>query len=804
MMTERVKRMKEKALSTPITLGVEKLEIACDTLDEYRNCTNFVYRAGLLANYFRRFTAWIPDDDLIAGVGASHYNGSEIDFEMGLWSREEIAGLKAASSNVYISPEDEEKLYALNERMEKAAVNAHHYDYLASMEWDNDDMRSFLKSGVVLPVWKNRDSGSTNAIAQTGLGVGLGFVLCCVEYDRVINQGVRAMIDECKGYIAGMRCTTMEDMEKFEFWTSMIKVYEAWINYANRHADEAERLASECTDEKRRAELLQMAEICRRVPEYPARNFREALQAFWFTFLATSSNTMSGGRIDQYLYPYYRQDIDNGTITDDEVLELLEIIRIKCMTWHTVRGGLGRGRHSGDSRWQNFIIGGCDAEGKDLSNELTMFFMQAALDTQTPHHTITLRVNKNTPLEVVQKGVEVVRSGIGMPAFVSDDSYVNYFTGLGFSKEDASEYAICGCLDAVIPGKSRTIGVKFFNMPQVMDILLHNGLCTLSGEEIGLKTGEMSDFTDFESLLNAYYAQEDHFMKYAAWRSNMDTLATIRVCSNPFRSGLMHDGLKIGKDFMERSFEPFDTGSTIMCVGGVNVINAFAAIKKLIFEDKKYTLQQLVEALDKNWEGFDQMRQDFIDAPKYGNNDDYADSLATDIYAHFEKHVNACPQVCGDKSIPSGISISAHQPAGQVVNASADGRYAHEILADGMISPQQGTDTHGPLAAFQSGMKIAQDGYQATLFNMKFHPTALKSDEDMKKLAVAVKTYLTNGGKQVQMNVVDQQTLKAAQADPEHYKELIVRVAGYSAYFTALTNMMQNEIIDRTNNSSVA
>ncbi len=804
-MNERIARMKQRMLNTPVAIGVEKLRIAAETIEQHANKPNFVLRAEILSNYLKKLSVFIPDDDLIAGVGAGHYNGSELDYEQGLWSKEEVEALKADTGSMYsFSKEEEEELYAINERLAKTGVNLRTSDYLAALEWDDPDMQTFLKSGVVLPVWKNRNSGATNGVGQTGIGLGPGFILMCPEYDRVLKYGLRAMIEECQGYLKELQVVTAEDLKKREYWTSVVKVFESFIVYANRNADEAERLAETCTDETRKKELLRMAAACRKVPEFPAENFYEALQSFWFIFLSMSSNTMSAGRIDQLLYPYYKKDREAGVLTDEEVLELLEVIRLKCMTFHTVRGGLSRGRHSGDSRWLNFIIGGCDAEGNDLSNELTMLFMDAAIELKVPNHTLTLRVNRNTPLEVVKKGMEVVKTGIGQPAFVSDESYMNYFMLHGFSKEDAADFAICGCLDAVIPGKSRTIGVKFVNLPQILDIFLHRGYCALSGEQAGIDAGDPNTFADYEAFEKAYFEEQRYFMGLAQQRANLDIMIAGRVLQDPLRSALMHDGLKITEEIQNRSFEPFDTNSTLMCVGGMNVINSLAAIRKLIFEDRKYTMEELLKALEADWEGFEEMRKAFLKAPKYGNNDPYADEIASRYYDQFDQDVELFRTPLGSTAVPSGISISAHQPAGQAVNATPDGRFAHEILSDGMISPEQGTDVRGPLAVFSSAMKIPQDRYQATLFNMKFHPSVLKSDEDLLKLSTVVKTYLTNGGKQIQMNVVDTETLLNAQKEPEKYRELVVRVAGYSTYFTTLTKMMQDEIIARTMNESIS
>ncbi|MCQ2553027.1 MAG: hypothetical protein MJ150_01825, partial [Clostridia bacterium] len=733
------------------------------------------------------------------------YNGVELDSECGRWTQAEIDHLIADTGDMYqIDPKTYEELETMKDRIDAAFRNSRSSDYLAELTWDKPKMQRFLKSGVTMPVWKDRNSGASNGVGQTGIGVGPGFTLACVEFDRIINEGARALIKEAEQCLEEEVCLTYKDWEKHEYWIGVIKVFEGFINYANRHADLAEEMAKTCEDPKRKAELLRMAETCRRVPEFPARNFYEAVQAYWFTLLSVSTNTMSGGRPDMLLYPYYKKDKEAGILTDEEALELIENIRIKTTTFHTVRGGLARGRHSGDSRWINMVIGGCDPiTGKDASNELTMMFMDAAIECHVPHHTITLRVGKDTPVEVIKKGVECISTGVGMPAFISEESYINFFQNKGFAPEIARNFAICGCLDAVIPGYSRTIGVIFYNEPQVLDIFLHNGYCQLSGDQLGIDVGKVEDFATWDEFIAAFWKQMEHFTKLAAERCSNDCLAKAMAASEPFKSPLMHDGIKCGAALDRRRFEPFDTAIAIMTVGGVNTANSLTAIRKLCFDDKKYTVAELIKALDANWEGYDEMRKDFINAPKYGNDDDYADQMVVDFYAQHHAQVAKCDSGFGNSCVPSGISISAHQPCGKVVAATPDGRKAFEILADGMISPQQGTDTEGVLAALNSARKIEQDTYQATLFNMKFSPSALKTDEDKMKLATVLKTYLTNGGKQIQMSVVDAATLKAAQDDPTHHKDVIVRVAGYSAYFVTLTNMMQNEIMTRTEQQTV-
>ena len=346
-MTERIRRMLDKATNTPISIKLEKLKIALDTLDEMRNCSNYAYRSQLQANYYIKMPITIPDDDLIAGTGSSVYNAVELDSECGRWTQAEIDHLMEETGDMYtISKQDYEDLENFRDRIDASYKNIRSSDYLAEITWDNPAMQKFMKTGVTMPVWKDRNSGSTNGVGQTGIGVGPGFTLACVDYARILNEGAQSLIDEAKECIANEHVRFYQDYEKHEYWMGVIKVFEGFIEYAHRHADLAEKMAAAETDEKRKSELIRMAECCRRVPQYPARNFYEAVQSYWFTFLSVSSNTVSGGRPDQLLYPFYKKDKEAGILTDEEALELLENIKVKTTTFHTVRGGLARGRHS--------------------------------------------------------------------------------------------------------------------------------------------------------------------------------------------------------------------------------------------------------------------------------------------------------------------------------------------------------------------------------------------------------------------------------------------------------------------------
>ena len=796
-MNERIKRIKERAVTSTFPLCIERLRIAFDTLEATKGQPIVKVRAQVQADLLDRMPIFIEPDDLVCGVGASKPNGIEMDYEYGPWSQDEIDGLKAEGLYV-IDPDDEKELYSLIERFEKGNLGVSHNVAVGEILGDDARMWPFMKCGLVLPPWKSK-RGSGGGKAQSGMGLGPGGYLMVIDYERILNEGARSIINACRKQLEDLHYFESDSIEKKRYWESVITVFEAWIRFANRYADLAEEMAESEIDPKRRKELLLMSQICRRVPEYPAGSFREAVQSFWFAFLLTAPSPVSpGGRFDQFMYPFYKADIEAGNITRDEALELLEILRFKDFQLNRVSGGANRQKNAGMAKWHNWTIGGQDSQGRDAVNDLTYLEMEAAKDTLIPHHTITLRVHKDTDLKTIVKGLEVVQAGAAMPAFISDDSYIKFFLDKGLSIEDARNYCLCGCLDGVIPGVTRVQAAPCFVVALAYDIFLHNGFCGFTKENVGIKTGEMTDFATFDEYKAAFLKQMHYLIGLAAEKLNVEIMCYRDLLPDLFRSALIRNGIESGREMMWRHIEPYDCICAVSAVGVINVADSLAAVKTLVYDQKKYSMSDLMKALDANWEGYEEMRADFSAAPKYGNNLDLPDSLAAELYDAYAKSLMSYPTPTGGVHIPNAISITSHQPGGFAVGALPDGRKAHEILADGSMSPAQGRDVNGPLAVLESAMKIDQDSYQATLLNMKFHPSALKTEEDLYKLASMVKTYLTHGGKHIQFNIVSREKLEAAKKDPDSNRDLIVRVAGYSAYFTLLSNKMQNEIIDRT------
>jgi pyruvate formate-lyase/glycerol dehydratase family glycyl radical enzyme len=795
-MNQRIERLRTKIFVDKYPLCTEKIRLLTESYKETEGEPLIVRKAKALAHYLDNKTIYIDDDELIVGNVAFRPMGIEADAPA--WPKEDIDELR--SREFAISNEDEAFLRSLDEYWQGKGRT---FWERAGQFYDDERLWPFMQSGIYLPPLKTRSEGFGHGLAGGGWGLGMGLSLIVVEYERVLNDGLNKIIKEAEEELGNLRYTGREAILKADFLKSVIIAHEAIIRIARRFSMLSKEMSGIEKDPKRKRELEEIAETCYRVPADPARTFKEAMQSFWFIWLiltgGPSGGTASGGRFDQFMYRFYKKDRNMGRITDDEVVELLECLRIKVMQLVFIMGGkIQREKWAGIARWNNWIIGGVTPDGKDATNELSYLILEAAKDCQTPHHTITVRVHDGTPEALMLKALEVVKTGIGMPAFVGDNSYIEYLVREGVSLADARNYALAGCLDVNIPGKSRINSIGMFITPLVLEIAMNNGSEPRSGRQLGPKTGDCEDFKTFDDLMKAYKEQLSYFMSMVSEVQNIILQGQAELVPEPVASSLMTDAIKIGKDVLSRTM-PFENGSSLNPVGMINVADSMAAIKKLVFDEKKVTMKELKAALTANWQGNgnEEMRKLFLAAPKYGNGDDYVDSIARELYDFWAKTIVNFTTAYGGTMKPSGISITSHGPGGVITGATADGRYAGETLADGTMSAAQGRDTHGPTALIKSAARINQRIFQSTLLNMKFHPSALKTSEDLKKLSDLIKVYFSLGGKHIQFNVVSRETLLEAQRNPEKYRDLIIRVAGYSAYFVQLGKPIQDEIIKR-------
>ena len=670
-----------------------------------------------------------------------------------------------------------------------------------------------------------------------------------VNYAKVINKGLEAIIAEANAAMAKLHIGNGDYQRKKQFQEAVIESCEAVIGYAHRYADLARREASYCADPKRRAELLTIAENCDRVPAKPARNFYEACQAFWFVQqllqCESSGHSISPGRFDQYMYPLFKKDIDEGKLTHEQAQEYLDCIWVKLNDLNKVRDAASAEGFAGYGLFQNLIVGGQNEQGVDVTNDLSYMCMEATMHVRLPQPSLSIRVWNCSPHDLLIKAASVTREGLGVPAFYNDEVIIPAIMARGLTLEDARDYCIIGCVE---PQKgAKTDGwhdAAFFNMCRPLELVFSNGMD--KGKQIGLRTGEVEQMSSFEEFFDAYKKQQTHMIEMMVHADNAVDYAHSVRCPLPFESCLCDDCIERGQSIQEGGAHYNFTGP--QGFGIANMTDALLAVKTLVFDEKKVTMAELKQALADNFgkgilpkkalelttqitrelmlggatvsddiiravyrnltnaETVDEAKKaryaeilSMIEAlPKYGNDIPEIDAFAREVGNTYTKVLEHYTNPRGGSFQAGLYPVSANVPLGYQTGATPDGRLAFTPIADG-VGPASGRDTKGPTATANSVARldhgIASNG---TLFNQKFHPSALSSMASLEKFVAYLRGYFDQKGMHVQYNVVSRETLIDAQNNPEKYKNLVVRVAGYSALFTTLSRSLQDDIIART------
>jgi formate C-acetyltransferase/4-hydroxyphenylacetate decarboxylase large subunit len=617
-----------------------------------------------------------------------------------------------------------------------------------------------------------------------------------LDFETALNEGFSKIIDRMRTNILKTRITDYKSAEKIYFWKAGIRVLEATIKWANKYAKEAERLAQTEVDPKRKQELLIIANHCKWVPNNPPRNFEEAIQAFWFIYLAGHIEGAhlgySPGRFDRYMDPFYKMDTK---ITDDYVLELLEALRIKMTEIEYMASFSWEGLGSGNL-FQNMIIGGTDENGRRGDNELSMLILQAAINCQTIQPTLSIWYDDSLSEEFLLKAVECVKTGCGFPAWFNLKIYIQHeLQKSGLPVPVIRKYATMGgCTEPTMEGMSYGIVQPgFINHGKLIELAMYGG----KDPRTGLQFTETKVPQNYQGLIEAYKTQLE--IAIQNWQSywNIVMAAHRQTCNLIYSSVLI-------RDCIERGLSLDDGGAicnevpTTLSTGMVNVANSLAAVKKLIEDQRLYTMADIREACKSNFMNYDDMRKKALDAPKWGNDDDYVDEIFVDLFNTYCDFVKNGVNYLGKPYDPSMLAISTHTPFGKVTGATPDGRLTGVSLCDGVTSPFPGTDINGPVATILSAAKVDHTKIRGGLHNMKFHPNALKGISGSKKLISLIKTYFDYLGFQLQFNVVDTKMLRDAQKNPDQYRDLIVRVAGFSAFFVELSKSIQDQVIERT------
>jgi formate C-acetyltransferase len=777
--SERVRKLREEVLFAAPEVCVESAYWWTESYKETESEPPIIRMAKALAKVLKEMTIHIGDGELIVGRVTTKVRGGFLSPEMGAsWLLEEM-------------------------------------DTLSTREWDRfapltEEEKAKIREFI--PYWKGKTLGEKwqamipesalrlcNKIATLGAGDG-GSGHQAPDFGIVLNKGLNGVRKRVDEELEKLDLAEIKDFEKYQFLRAVKITLEAVVSFAGRYAELARSLAEKEADVQRKAELEMIAETCDWVPAGPARSFYEALQSVWLTYIAllVEGRNIAFGRTDQYLYPFYKKDIAEGRLTREEARELMALFYIKINGLVTVMGGATVKQGGGFPFWPNITLGGLNRNGEDAVNELSYLSLDAEQDVGLPAEEIIIRIHKNTPDAFLLKALETAKLLRGKLKFVGDETTIQQMLSDGKTVELARDYIITGCQTPTVGGYSHDIPGGNFNLPLMLELALNNGVSRLTGEQMGPQTGDPRKFKSYDEVWNAYKKQVETLLPVLLLFQNVNKQVTAEFAPLPFRSALFHGCIEKGIDVTNGGTAPYLTRA--VALGGIpNVGDALAAIKKAVFEDKKITMARLIDALDKNFEGEEEILHILKNCPKFGNDDDYVDEIVNDVLVQSRNEATKYKATHGVITNIAAGFMAANIVAGSMVGASPDGRKAGEPLSDAGISPYQGRNVSGPIATMRSATKL--DLVKVTngaALNMKFNPDALKDESKMRKFATLIRTYFETGGGLVQFNIVGTDTLRDAQKYPEKYRDLLVRVATYSARFVELHPDVQNDIIART------
>ncbi len=827
-MTDRIRRLIDNLFAEKPQIETERAVLITESYKQTENLPIIKRRALAFRHILENLPIVIREDELIVGSNTKKPRSCQLFPEYSYeWLEDELETVETRSADpFYISEENKQILRKI-------------YPYWKGKT--NFDLAISYMAPEALRAMRHNVFTPGNYLYN-----GIGHI--SVDYMKVLKIGFKGIIREAQEEMSKCKLYMAEYSKKNEFLESVIICAEAAINYAKRYSALALEMAEKCSDKRRKQELLWIAQACEKVPENGASNFYEACQSFWFVQLLvqTESNghSISPGRFDQYMYPFYKADLDAGRIKPEFAQELVDCVWVKFNDLSKVRDLASAEGFAGYSMFQNLCAGGQDREGRDATNDISYMCIQASMHTQLPGPSFSVRIWNGTPNEFLIKSIELTRTGVGLPAYYNDEVIIPAMMSRGIKLEDARDYNIIGCVEPQVMGK--TDGwhdAAFFNMCRPIELVFSNGFD--DGEQASIKTGELSDFKTFDDFFDAYKKQMAYNIALMVNADNAIDVAHSERCPLPFLSSMIEDCIGRGKSVQEGGAVYNFTGP--QGFGIANMTDALYAVRKLVYEDKKYTLCDFKAAMDNNFgepydpvaakkattkavlelaaqgrkvtetqvEGifrkflenpcsladkkkYGQLKSDIESLPKYGNDIPEIDLFAREVAYTYTKEVEKYKNPRGGQYQAGLYPVSANVPLGQQTGATPDARLAATPIADG-VGPCSGRDVKGPTAAANSVAKldhaIASNG---TLYNQKFHPSALSGMEGMQNFASYIRAFFDQKGMHVQFNVVSRETLLDAQKHPENYKNLVVRVAGYSALFTTLSRSLQNDIINRT------
>lgn len=794
-LTERMKEFREEVLDEKPYIDAQRAILATLAYKENLNQPRVMVRAKMLEKVLDNMSIYIEDKSLLAGNQATKNRNAPIfpEYTMEFVMKELDQFEKRDGDVFYITEKTKEQLREIAPFWQNNNLRARGEALLP------EEVRVFMETGVF------GMEGKLNA----------GDAHLAVNYERILKDGLRGYEKRVKEYKASLDLTDPESIDKYCFYNAVLIVLEAVRNFANRYSVLAKDLAEKELNQERKIELLEISRICSKVPYEPAETFREAVQSVWFIQLIlqieSNGHSLSYGRFDQYMYPYYNRDIKNGTIKESEALELLTCLWIKTLTINKVRSQAHTLSSAGSPMYQNVTIAGQTIDKKDAVNDLSFLVLKSVAQTRLTQPNLTVRYHKNINKHFLDECVEVMRLGFGMPALNNDEIIIPSFMDWQVKEEDAYNYSAIGCVETAVPGKwgYRCTGMSYINFPRMLLCTMNNGVDLTSNKRFTKGYGYFTEMESYEELLKAWDKTIREITRYSVIVENVIDKASERDVPDILCSALTDDCIARGKTIKEGG-AVYDFISGLQ-VGIANMADCLAAIKKLVYEEKKITRQELWNAILDDFSSPENKKiQEMLirEAPKYGNDDDYVDQLIVEAYDSYIEEIEKYPNTRYNRGPIGGIryagtsSISANVGQGMSTMATPDGRNAFEPLAEG-CSPAHNSDKNGPTAVFKSVSKLRTNKITGgVLLNQKMTPQMLSTEENRQKLELLIKTFFNRlHGYHVQYNIVSKETLIDAQKHPEKHKDLIVRVAGYSAFFNVLSKKTQDDIIGRTEQS---
>ena len=786
--TARIERLKDRLLAVRPEMDLENARLLTEGFQEAEGLPLIQRKAWAFRKQCAEKTIFIQDDELIVGCSGSKVRGGILCADT-CWSVLD-AELDTISTRrydpFYLRPEDR-KLF-------------------------ENVIRPYWKGRSGYEQWQRRIPEDTRLLRDNGVvyidrKAVRGFGETTAGYADIIRKGVRGLMAEIEERRARIDLTVPGDLEKDDFLAAELMVCEGMILLAQRYAALAFEMAKQEKDPRRRAELEEIARVCERVPEHPAASFREALQSLYFyqtcIFMEQNAASYNPGRMDQYLFPYYDADLKAGRLTEEEAQELLDCLWIKfsepCLFQDAVTAEFA----AGYPMFQNVCVGGVDENGSDAVNELSYLILQATMDVQLYQPSLSVRYSMAAnPNRFLRKIAELIRLGTGFPAFHNDDIGIRMLLNKGVPLKEAFDWNPCGCVETNLAGRMRQYtALADINLGSMIELALNNGICRKSGVRIAPEVGEATTFQDYPAFEEAVKQQIRYAVAAVVKGSHLiDDICLERV--SPALSLTFPACIEKALDYSQGGAK-YNCGNGIILIGVADLINSMAAVRKLVYEQKRISMAELVQALATDFAGCEHIRQLCLKAPKYGNDDETVDEIAGRMFTFLADEIESYSSKFG-KMTPGILPVSGNTPFGLEVGALPSGRHAWKPLADG-VSPSGGTDLEGPSAVLKSVSNIPQGRFvQGTLHNKKIEPALLADENGLRQLMALLKSMCSLGVYHVQFNVIDQAKLLRAQKDPDRYRGLLVRVAGYTAYFTELGRDVQDEIISRTTQHGIS